>query len=457
MTTIRTTILLLCFAVTCTPALSQTIDFKPLVKDPTQEKALLDGITARNNKDIQALTGPNKKYVAEVYKERCDIIKSSFTNNEVITDPEAYKYLLALVNEIAKANPSINLAELRPVFTRTWEANAASTGEGTIFFNIGLFHRLDNEGQAIFALCHELSHYYLDHGNKRIAQYVGTVNSAEFQKAIKSIQKSEYGQNKQLYALSRDLGFNTQRHSREFERSADSMALEFMKNTGYDLNDALSCLALLDTSERDKYNYKLNLQKRFDFASFHFKNNWLESDVLRFVAQKTTEEEKAEADSLKSHPDCSFRIQLLTTAVKKYNKEGNRKFIVDQEKFLRLKHQFDYEILNYCFENNVSLCLYFSLEMLNAFPDNVYVHTMIGKCLNTIYTKQKLHELGRIVELPGPDHTEEYNNLLQVIQNLRLYEVASLSYYFLYQYKAADENNPAFAAEWKKSIENFNQ
>src|SRR3954469_14437860 len=148
MITFRTTILLLCLAVNFLPAKGQTIDFKPLVKDPVQEKALLDGITARYNKDLQSLSGPDKKYIAEIYKERYDVIKSSFTDNNVITDPTACKYLLALVNEIAKANPSINLADLRPVFTRTWEANAASMGEGTIFFNIGLFHRLDNEGQA---------------------------------------------------------------------------------------------------------------------------------------------------------------------------------------------------------------------------------------------------------------------------------------------------------------------
>ena len=46
-----------------------------------------------------------------------------------------------------------------------------------------------------------------------------------------------------------------------------------MKNTGYDLNEALSCLGLLDSADKDKFDGRLDLQKRFDFdASLDFAN-----------------------------------------------------------------------------------------------------------------------------------------------------------------------------------------
>jgi predicted SprT family Zn-dependent metalloprotease len=88
-------------------------------------------------------------------------------------------------------------------------------GEGTIFFNIGLFHRLQNESQAAFILCHELAHYYLNHSNDNIHQYVNTIYSDDFQQKLKSIQKLSYEKNKQLDALAKNLLFRNRRHGRD--------------------------------------------------------------------------------------------------------------------------------------------------------------------------------------------------------------------------------------------------
>src|SRR6478672_9370974 len=135
------------------------------------------------------------------------------------------------------------------------------------------------------------------------------------------------------------------------------MAIELMKNTGYDLNEALTCLGMLDSVDKDKYRGKLELSKRFDFNAYHFKPSWIQSDMLAFASVKD-EKEQAEADSLKTHPDCAVRIEKLREQVKKYNKPSNRKFIVSKDEFSLLKQAFDYEIISYCFENkNISRCL----------------------------------------------------------------------------------------------------
>lgn len=425
------------------------------VKDGSSE-LLVDAVTARYKNDVTALTGINKKYVADIYKERYELIKKMFDHDAIIVHNDAGVYLAVLSNEILKANPQLNSSDLRILFSKAWWANASSMGEGTILFNIGLFNRLENESQAAFVICHELAHYYLNHGNNSINNYVNTVYSDEFQKKLRSIQKTDYRQNQLLENVAKNITFRSRKHSREFEQAADSMAIEFMKNTNYDLNEALSCLALLDSVDKDKYNNKLQLENHFNFSNFPFKKSWIESTTLMFTSSKD-KTKLVEEDSLKTHPDCKARIEKLKNNISKYNKTNTKKFIVSTEQFTHLKHQFDYEILNYCFENNeVSRCLYYALEMLPDFSDQTYLHTTIGKCLNEIYRRQKAHDLGKIVDLPGPDHNEEYNKLLNLIQNTRLKEIASLSFYFMQQYQEVDSKDKQFESVFEIAKENFN-
>ena len=437
---------------------SQNLPGPGLARDDERERILQESVLQRYQKDIAGISGVNKKYISDIYKERFDQVRKQFSDHEIITDPKAVAYLSALLGQVTKANPAIISSELRVLFSKAWWPNAASMGEGTIFFNIGLFNRLENESQAIFVLCHELAHYLLDHSNNKIRQYVATIYSDDFQKQLKSVQRTEYRQNERLESMAKKLSFTSHRHSREFEHAADSMALELMKQTGFDPAEALSCLALLDSVDKDKYDHPLELDKRFNFADFPFKKSWIESDLLMFAQTKEDEKKKPEEDSLKTHPDCILRIRDLTPLVQKYGKLHTNKNLVDPDQFQRLKQQFDFEIPDWCFEQHmVSRSLYFTLEMLQEFPDNVYLHTLVGKCLNELYSRQKLHELGKVVDLPGPDYNEEYNKLLHLIQNARLSELASLSYHYLQQYHAAYSSDRNFVTVWQKSRELANQ
>ena len=163
---------------------SQNLSGPGLARDDERGRILLESALQRYQKDMAGVSGENKKYISDIYKERFDQISKQFSDHEVITDPKAMAYLSALLDRVIKANPPINSSELRVLFSKAWWPNAASMGEGTIFFNIGLFNRLENESQVIFVLCHELAHYLLDHSNNKIRQYVATVYSNEFQKQL---------------------------------------------------------------------------------------------------------------------------------------------------------------------------------------------------------------------------------------------------------------------------------
>ena len=433
-------------------------DPAPFQSNIETEKKFQTDLKARFQEDVTALKSPHKKYIVDIYKERYEYIKERLDNSEIITDTSVQSYLSSLIQVIVQNNPVITQPEkLRIYFSNTWWANAASFGEGTILFNIGLFHRLENEAQVAFVLCHELAHYYLNHSNTSIHQYVNTLYSDEMQQELKKIDKAEYNRNHHLDKLALHLGFKNRRHNREHERSADSMALELMKNTPFDIKEVLSCLSILDVADKEKYHTSLQLDQLWNFTNFPFKKRWLEANTLTFVS---SQEEKAKnkvlEDSLKTHPDCQVRKATLEKMMTDFSQKHAKAFLVDKQKFDLLKRAFDFQVLESSFAaNKVSTCLYTALQMHKAYPTNSYVNGVIGKCLSRIYTAQKQHELGKIIELPNEAFDEEYNKLLHLLQNIRLSELAAINYYFMEAYTPSGKQSETFLKALIKSKENF--
>ena len=438
----------------CLYLFAQEPAFTPFKNNEQKQQQFISAIDSKYEKDISGLQGKFKKELKEVYSMRHDMIKGKFESREMLTDEKSLSYINAILQKVLQSNSLPGGSDTRIAFSKTWWANAYSTGEGTFVFNAGLFHKLKNEAQVAFIVCHELSHYYLDHGNSKIHKHISTFHSEEFQKRIKEIQKSQYRQNQQATELLKGLTFTFRRHSREDEAAADSMAFVLLKNTGYDVNESLTCLGLLDSVDQDKYRGNLALDQRFNFNSYPFKPHWLQPPGIRFTVNKEKDHDRIE-DSLKTHPDCTVRINKLNSIFKGDRKPG-KKFLVSEESFMSLQKQFDYEIIQYSFDvENVSLSLFFTLKMLSAFPDDPYLNTMVGKCWNEIYKKQKNHELGKIVELPGPELSEEYNRLCLMIQNLRLQEIAAISYHYLLDKSKLFSNNTEFNTELNTSKQNF--
>jgi hypothetical protein len=406
--------------------------------------------------DSAAYKGEHKKYFVKIYRERYDYLLEMFTGKEIITAPEEHNYLQELVLEILKSNPALSALNPRILFTRAYWPNAASTGEGTIVFNIGLFSRLQNEAQVAFVLCHELAHLYLNHSNKKIDQYVNTVYSDEFQKELKKIKKMQYEQNKRLTALEKNIAFKSRRHSRDSESEADSMALEFLKPTRFDKKEAVQLLALLDSIDKENFNALQELPKLFNFSTFPFKSNWIKKETGFFGGQVSQELSEKEMDSLKTHPACKQRISQLQPKTEALTKAS--KFVVSEQKFTELKSRFRYEIIAHLFhKKNISRSLFYALELLEEKPKDIFLITTIGNCLNLLYAHQKEHTLGTIADLPSPYADKNYNSLLHFIQELKLSDVAAISYKFMEQYEGEFTGEEPFAAVLKKSKENFLQ
>lgn len=453
-------LLMLAITILCHQSYAQTIAYKPLADDATQLKSWDETLANQHKQLINSLPNNYRTTYKKIYEDRYEGLKELTAQNRILTDSLANNYLQQMAQLIFKSNPGISQEGYRIRFTRDDWPNAASMGEGTIIFNIGLFTKLQNESQVAFVLCHEIAHYHLKHSQHSIERYVNTTNSDEFKAEVKRIMKSRYQQGKQAEELLKGVVFNSRRHTRENESAADSMALELLKNTPFRVEDALTCLALLDSVDTDKYNVAPPLETLFNFPQHPFQKKWVQEEQSLFTAMAATtkEEKKKEKDSLKTHPDCEVRIKKIASKVQQYSTMNKAANPLNESKFKQLQDIFDYEIIEHCYnKNDVSKSFYYTLQMLHYKPQDPYLVANTGRCLNKLYQSQKDHVLNRFVDLPSPWNEQKYNKLLQFIQKVRLNDFAAFSYYFLLPWQTESSPREELLAALINSKNNFNK
>ncbi|HET6255512.1 MAG TPA: M48 family metalloprotease [Puia sp.] len=422
---------ILCLILSCPAVRAQEKDFTPSPENAVVLTSLLNQYQQRYKDDLSQLPASNRKDYVQIYNERWKDIQEKFDKQEIYTAAEAQEYLDKMVNVIVKGNPELQKLSFHCYFSRSNIPNAAYIGEGIILFNLGLFDRLTDESQAAFILCHEISHFYLRHQERSIEKYVNTINSPEVQAQLRKIKGAEYHQREQVESLVKGLAFDSRRHSRDHESEADSMAVELMRHTAWSLTGATSTLELLDSVDKDDWDAESYLKRAFNAADYPFKKKWLtrEEGLLGGHAHLKQDNKDGLADSLKTHPDCLLRVKLIAPLVRG---GGGCAFVVDPIKFRQLKERSRYEVIEYAYtSDDYTESLWLALELLDQRPADAYAVAQVGRVLNGLYQAQKGHTLGKVVDLPAPYYPENYNSMLQFVENLHLEDLASISYYFL--------------------------
>ena len=421
--------------------------------DTILKKSYYDRSIGKKDVLLSLIDKQNAWDYKKIYEDHFKEIGRLWQSDRLVTAPAAHGYLQSIVQKIISANAELKKTDARIVFSRDWWPNAYSMGEGTIAINAGLLVFLDNEAELVFVLCHELAHYYLDHTTKAIKKYVETVNSEAFQKELKRLAKTEFGVNKQLEELSKSFAFSSRRHNRENEAAADRLAFSFMKKTGYDCNAIKTGLELLDKVD-DSLLYKpLALQQVFHFNDYPFKKKWIqkESSIFSQLDENDSPLSSKEKDSLKTHPDCTKRISLLTDSLQAISVKGE-KFLVNEKLFMQLKKDFFIEMTEQCYrDKNLSRNLYYSLLLLQSQENMPVAVYSVSRCLNQIYDYQKDHKLGSKIDAENKTYPEEYNNLLRMLGRLRLDELAGLNYNFCKQYASLMKGYEGFEEQMNKT------
>ncbi|MGN6645187.1 MAG: M48 family metallopeptidase [Cytophaga sp.] len=405
----------------------------PLSNDTNGLYQLKRQIIKSKEAEIKSITDlKNKEALQKIYTERADDLIKALDSNCYLLRTPLNLYVNTIFNEIIKSNPSLKDRNIRLLINRDAEANALSRGDGTIEINIGLIARLNNESQLAFIICHEISHYILNHSNEDIQKTISDYQSTATKDEINSIAKSKYNQNTRLQNLLTDITLRHRKISRQHEKEADSLGFLYLSNTIYSEAEALTALDILDHIEDEQNKIQIDYSKVFNFPQYPFKSEWLDkSDMLVMVQKKTTSEILLE-DSLKTHPDCKIRIVYLKASPVQPNKKI---FFQNEDLFFEMKKISKYEVIEYAFySKRLSYCIYESLKLQMEFPDDSYLVSKIGKSLNIINFAKAKHEVGLYVPLVSSSYNLNYYDLTHLIREWRSTDITNINMLFVLQY-----------------------
>ncbi|MBL0743635.1 M48 family metallopeptidase [Chryseolinea lacunae] len=192
--------------------------------------------------------------------------------------------------------------------------NAMCMGEGTFLITTGLLGRITNEAQLAFTLAHEIAHYELNHVRDRVLKAAKMEYEKKARQAMVKIFRptNVVGLN-ELDSL-RKLVYTMSRFSRENEREADSVGLVLMRNAGYQPQESISLLSVLDSIDytKERLGYKLFVE--FDFAKYPFQDYWLR-DRPSVYSKMSADYFLFSRDSIQSHPEIVQRQNLVDSTI----------------------------------------------------------------------------------------------------------------------------------------------
>lgn len=431
------------------------LDYQPLSYAPKDSVELIKTIEAKYKKQLSLAPKAYRNDLEKIYKTRNQSLQSSLKERNYIFDGPLNQYLDGVLAEVSRANPQVSNQEIRLLLSRSAEPNASCLGNGFLTLNVGLTRRFESESQLAFVVCHELAHHYLNHVDQATQQYLEKLSAKSTQQEIRKISDSDSRTVEKATELLKTLMYDHSRHSRFHEAVADSLALIYLKKTNYDEAEAIRVLALLDTVDKEKYTYPLNIKQTFDSPNYPFKDAWLQFATLMKV-DGSDDAYSWNKDSLKTHPDCSERIRLLKRQLGDASGTNKKKFLQAQSQFDELVLSSDFEVVEGQFHaKRYARCLQQSMLLLQKYPSSPYLRATIGKCFYRIYEAQKNHELGKYVPMSSPEDTKEYRQLLEFIHNLGLRDVSAIGYYFLKKDEVAYDTNEDFVyalAQLSKSM-----
>jgi Zn-dependent protease with chaperone function len=378
--------------------------------------------------DKSQVAEPDKrinKFRKHLYDERFKYLLSQFNDDYMIADSELTPYLQNVLKRIYAANPQLP-KETAIYAYRSSVPNAFSFGEGTLAITLGLLGRLENESQLAFIICHELAHYHRKHAEQQMQALAQLNYDKDLEKKISRMNQSGGGTYVYKKELLKQLGLSITRHSRSYEFESDSVGLRYFLNTDYDRNAPIACMQILENADKGVSQHMIDFRQRFDSPLYPFQSAWLAYEKSTVWHKSEKDGEFGDSDTTHTHPNCKRRMAALQRQLGGAA-HMNRRNDDSLFQYFSVKSRFE-EIESHYHYKKYGKALFQSLLVLEKYPDNAYLHAMVAKCLYQLYTYQKNHEIGKVLELPDNRFDENYDRFLTFVHKLRLQELAGIGY-----------------------------
>lgn len=246
---------------------------------------------------------------------------------------------------------------------RAEEPNAFSTDQGLIFVTVGLIAQLENEAQLAFVLSHEIAHYEKRHTlsvyleQNRIFNEQNNRGRTDFDDQIRD--------------------FSNYEKTSEFE--ADSLGLARLQKTGYNCEEAIAAMFVLQLSHLPFDDFK------FDHTVYETSFMKFPRDLILDSVAPINIDSDEDSDEYSSHPNIASRRRRLENMLADSPGEGTLKFIESETSFLKIRNICRFECIRLeLIEGNYPLAIYNATFLQSQFPNSLYLRRSIGKGLYAI-------------------------------------------------------------------------
>lgn len=375
------------------------------------------------NKSISTSNSKKNEIIKEVYLETQNNFLETINNNNFLCDNEYTNYLNSLLNEVLSKN-NIDSKEYKILLSKDSEINAFNLGEGTIVINYGLFLSIDTEDELVFVISHEIGHQYLKHVKNQIESFAEISTSIEIIKKTKQIRKQKYRKATKANDLLKKIIYQKYRQRRKAEIEADSIGLSFYKRTERNSNAAISLLEKLNKVDIEIDSLSIeDYRLIFEENGLILKEKYFNQEESIFNTYD--QNSRFETDSLKTHPDCTKRIELIKKSI---NNSLNKKENIENDFFIKIKKQSTYQnLVNLYSEKEYGISLYETLKLYKKDKNNEFYKDLIYQNTIQIYNAKINYTINRYV--PSYDvksNSKSLNRFITFINSIKISDLETI-------------------------------
>ncbi|MDI1234307.1 MAG: M48 family metalloprotease [bacterium] len=357
-------------------------------------------------------------YLLNAYYNQYLMIEESLRINYFITKTPLNKYLEDIVADIQDKNSTI--FDVKTSYTviiiRSNEVNAYCLGDRILAVSLGLLASLENEGELASVLCHELAHDVLEHHEKEMIHQALMFSKDSIGATINyTLDQGENTSTKMEAYLSRVFSENITENKKS-EKEADSLSVLIYWASGYHHENAISAVnnirvPILSKSKTSIYDYLIS------------KGLVLKQNLIY------TGDDSRMSDINNTHPIDTVSAYLGTNERMKFlNKIQLKKpseiKVIDTLLFYNLRiNSLVQIILSDYYSNDPALAVAYSILLKELcadqdFSDNLII---IGLCKGALLKEQLI--LNKCIGSTDPNYTLSHNQVIQLMQKLKLSEI----------------------------------
>ncbi len=250
---------------------------------------------------------------------------------------------------------------------------------------------------------------------------------------IRKTLRERYNVNKKLEALLIPGVLEDMKYSRMDELLADSVGLNLLANTTYDLNKAITVIEILDNADVEIKKDPIDLKKYFKVDSVPVRSSWFDyEEVSPLIISEEDESEKELENALKTHPDCKLRKEKLTEQLKAMNKWVAEQKSLNNQYLFQNRKIVNFEIAQTMYDQlKISSCIYFILAKLELYSNDYFLKSLLSQCLATYSEYQKKRNASVVIGYNNSEYSENFNRVISFLNSISPKESSALSYWLI--------------------------